>query len=656
MYKKILIAILLCFGGKAIAQPSQYTPMTANGYQMKRVKVDSTLHIPSFCGVPTLRGSTSSMGALAIDTCNNKLYKYNTEFEWTEVGSSDFIDTIFRRSDSVFAKKNGITLFQFKDSVGGGGPGTTPTLQEVLTAGSTVTSNNIITGTTTTRIRQLGSGIKSASLSIDTTQIALVNQSTNTNNSFLWLNPNTAQLSAKSNALDQTNYVGNGLSSILQFTRIPSTSRSLGVDVNGPFMQSNAGQFYFPLTLGTTGQILKLTSPTQLAWADDSSGGSSIDTTSLSNRIDSKIDSLKRSSDSVYAYKNGQWNFQFKDSVGGGSSVANDTAKVVIAKVHNATGTTLQRGEVVYLSGANGDVASVKRANNKQDSTSSKTFGIVRRNIAAGDTGYITTQGQIEKLNLGAFTSGDILWLDSIDGQFTNVVPVAPYHSVFLGVVERANNGNGLMYVKPQNGYELGELHDVQINGKVNNQILVYSDTQKVWKNRSAYTVIDTTKLQQKSLPAYSIMGNNTNAAANPTAQIFKQFGNQTYSDSITFTGTLNPSGAINHSFRWSQIGNLVTLHLTLTFASNGTISQVGIEIPDGLPIPILPTGLIANNDIICYGTGFMVSTTTGVSTVFSKVFLRQNTGLTNDYEIVINQGIASTYRIMNATIQYFAQ
>jgi hypothetical protein len=161
---------------------------------------------------------------------------------------------------------------------------------------------------------------------------------------------------------------------------------------------------------------------------------------------------------------------------------------------------------------------------------------------------------------------------------------------------------------------------------------------------------------QTKFLSANSFMANNTSSAANASATTFKQFGNQTYSDSITITGASNPSGAINHSFRWSQVGNLVTLHITLTYATNGSLSQVAMELPDGLPLPILPTGLTANNEIICYGSGYMVSTTTGVASVFSKVFLRQNTGLTNDYEVVINQASNSSYRIMNATIQYFAQ
>lgn len=622
MFKKILVTILTVFLlNQAKAQPSQYTPMTANGYQMKRVKVDSTLHIPSFCGVPTLNGSTSPMGAIAYDTCNNKLYKYNSEFGWTEVA---------------------------------GGSGTTPTLQQVLTQGATVTSNNIITGATTTTIKQTGSGIKAASLLIDTTQLTLSNVTTGSSGTAA-IGISSSSIS-NSSGLTSGAVVTNGTSSYLRFTKVfPSLNYNFGISEQGAYWLNGSSQYYFPITQGTTGQVLKLSSASQLSWANDSSGGSTIDTTSLSNRIDSKIDSLKRSTDSVFAYKNGTAYFQYKDSIGGGSSVANDTAKVVIAKVHNATGTTLQRGEVVYLSGANGDVASVKRANNKQDSTSSKTFGIVRRDIAAGDTGYITTQGQIEKLNLGSYSPGDILWLDSIDGQFTKVVPQAPYHSVFLGVVERANNGNGLMYVKPQNGYELGEIHDVQINNKVNNQILVYSDTQQVWKNRSAYTVIDTTKLQQKSLPAYSIMGNNTNAAANPTAVYYKDTAG-TYSGSIVWTPPGGPTGTTNHSYRWTRIGNLVTLNISLVYGTaGGTLSQVVVPLPADAPTPAKPAGLTgASNTLYPVLYQFVGNIAASPPNATQRAILRSNAA-NNGFEIVA-LNTATTIIATYFTVQYTAQ
>ena len=223
------------------------------------------------------------------------------------------------------------------------------------------------------------------------------------------------------------------------------------------------------------------------------------DTLSLSSRISDKIDSIKKANDTVYFKKNGIWFSSFKDSVGSGNGRwGNDTALVILAKVHNDAGSTLLKGEIVYLSGANGDVASVKRANNKYDSTSATTIGMVKDNIANNDTGWVVTQGQISKINTSAFNSGDIVYLDSIDGKFTKTKQYAPYHLVFIGVVERANAGNGQLYIKPQNGYELNELHDVAISSPVNNQVLVYSDTLQLWKNRSVYSVVDTTKLSAR--------------------------------------------------------------------------------------------------------------------------------------------------------------
>jgi len=225
------------------------------------------------------------------------------------------------------------------------------------------------------------------------------------------------------------------------------------------------------------------------------------DSTSLSNRINDKIDSLKKENDTVYFKKDGIWFSSFKDSVGGGGQNGrwgNDTAMVILAKVHNDAGSILQRGEVVMLKGSNGDVASVIRASNKYDSTSALTIGIVKDDIAVNDTGWIVTQGQISKMKTQDFNEGDALYLDSIPGKLTNVKPIAPLHGVFVGIVERANNGNGLIYTKPQNGYELTEIHDVRIVNPINNQVLIYSDTQDLWKNRNIYSIVDTTSLSSR--------------------------------------------------------------------------------------------------------------------------------------------------------------
>jgi len=190
---------------------------------------------------------------------------------------------------------------------------------------------------------------------------------------------------------------------------------------------------------------------------------------------------------SVYSWTGTQWR-----KVGGASG---DTATVVKAYVTNAEAVTITKGQVVYIFGAQGDRASVKLAKNTSDTFSSKTLGIVRADIAAGAAGWITTQGQVSGINLGAYTEGDILWLDSVPGSFTKNKPQAPYHAVFVGVVERANAGNGLIYVKPQNGVELDELHDVRITSLANNEIIRYNSSLGYWENKSITTVLGYTPL-----------------------------------------------------------------------------------------------------------------------------------------------------------------
>ncbi len=71
-----------------------------------------------------------------------------------------------------------------------------------------------------------------------------------------------------------------------------------------------------------------------------------------------------------------------------------------VSLAENAETTTLQVGEVVYLYGGTGNHASVKRADNGSDSTSSKTVGVVARAITAGSAGPIVTRGYVDGIKL----------------------------------------------------------------------------------------------------------------------------------------------------------------------------------------------------------------------------------------------------------------
>ncbi len=117
----------------------------------------------------------------------------------------------------------------------------------------------------------------------------------------------------------------------------------------------------------------------------------------------------------------------------------------LVAYVRNAETGVISKGEVVYLFGAQGDKATVKLASNLSDATSSKTLGVAIENIAAGQLGYVKSVGVVDGLSLAAYNDGDILWLGTAPGSLTVTKPQAPYHMVFIGVVQKANNGNGLL-------------------------------------------------------------------------------------------------------------------------------------------------------------------------------------------------------------------
>ena len=65
--------------------------------------------------------------------------------------------------------------------------------------------------------------------------------------------------------------------------------------------------------------------------------------------------------------------------------------------------------------------------------------------------------------------------------------PVAPDNLVFIGVVTRANTNNGEIFVRPQNGFELSELHDVYITSIATGQVLK-RNSSGLWVNSAVST------------------------------------------------------------------------------------------------------------------------------------------------------------------------
>lgn len=171
---------------------------------------------------------------------------------------------------------------------------------------------------------------------------------------------------------------------------------------------------------------------------------------------------------------------------GGNVDLAVGQENVILAVNDNAT--TLNPGEVVYISGANGVNLLVKRAQANADATSARTIGVVAESIAVNAAGFICTFGAVKNINTNAFNDGDALFLSpTVAGGITNVKPSAPNHLVLVGFCQKKAGGAGQIFVEVQNGYELEELHNVQINGGTlaNNDVLAYNTSTLTWQNKT---------------------------------------------------------------------------------------------------------------------------------------------------------------------------
>ena len=145
----------------------------------------------------------------------------------------------------------------------------------------------------------------------------------------------------------------------------------------------------------------------------------------------------------------------------------------------------------------------------------------------------------------------------------------------------------------------------------------------------------DTSVFQRKSLSAYSIMANNTSATANATAQYFKDTSG-TYTGTITWNGTAPTSGTF--SYRWTRIGKMVILNISLVYANAGLgNTQVVVTLPADAPTPTKPAGLTsASNMLYPAVSNVNITNQSTLTSATIRSMMRSNSG-NNGFEFLVN-------------------
>lgn len=261
--------------------------------------------------------------------------------------------------------------------------------------------------------------------------------------------------------------IGDGVSTLsaLSFLGISSETQTLqNVTDLGNFTTNNIEANAFVKTGGLASEFLK---------ADGS-----VDTTTY---LSTQVVPVGGTAGQILAkIDDTDYNLEWIENYANYTSVLKHTVKASVA---------LTKGQAVYVSGASGTNMLVSKASNTSEATSSKTLGLIAQDLAINGQGFVITEGLLSGLNTSTATIGDPVWL-GVDGALIYGLaskPYAPAHLVFIGIVTRVSSTVGEIFVKVQNGFELKEIHDVDLitTAPTDGQVLTYEASSGLWKNKT---------------------------------------------------------------------------------------------------------------------------------------------------------------------------
>ena len=240
-----------------------------------------------------------------------------------------------------------------------------------------------------------------------------------------------------------------------------------------------------------------------------------------------------------------------------GSNVQLAMGEQMYQYVFNAEGTTITKGQVVYISGSQGNRIAVKLASNNAEYGSANSLGFAAESIAAGGTGWVITEGNLKKLNTLGLTAGELVYLGSTPGTYTQTPPTAPSHSVRLGYVERVSATVGTIYVKIDNGYELGELHNIIDNSTTSSYGDLLVKSGSVWINSKQLTG------SYGLTGSLSVINGGITSSLEGTSSFAIQSITSSYADSFTVKNNAVVSGSLTILQNLTVFGSASITYIT---------------------------------------------------------------------------------------------
>jgi hypothetical protein len=164
----------------------------------------------------------------------------------------------------------------------------------------------------------------------------------------------------------------------------------------------------------------------------------------------------------------------------------------------------IKNGQCVYASGAVGSGSGnieVSLYKSQFGFTSEIYFlGIATQDINSGDFGYVTTFGKVRGVLVSdtratddpqyalpandGWEIGTILYPSVTDlGKYTQTRPSAPHRALAVVMIIAKSGNQRIFFVRSETGYDLEDLHNVQITNPQNGEVLTYNSSLSSWEN-----------------------------------------------------------------------------------------------------------------------------------------------------------------------------
>ena len=342
----------------------------------------------------------------------------------------------------------------------------------------------------------------------------------------------------------------------------------------------------------------------------------------------------------------------WQDNYADWTSVVKHTVK------NNGLSGTITKGTAVYVTGSDGTNMLVGRASNTSEATSSKTMGLMQSDITTTggtQTGFVVTEGLLGGLNTAGTTAGDPVWLGVSGALIYGLInkPYAPAHLVFIGIVTKVSAGSGEIFVKVQNGFELKEIHDVDIitTTPINGHILGFDGTLWVNKTIAGWLGFTPGTVTSVTGTAPIVSSGGTAPAISIPAATTSADGYLTAADWTTFNGkqnALSGTGFVKISGTTISYDNSIYLTGNQSITLSGDVSGTG---PTAITTTIgagavtlakmanLATGTIIGNN--SGSTGIPLALTSADVTEMLNLF---STAATTKGLVPGSNGVGSTY------------